>query len=467
MKSSLKGHAAILGPAVIGLCGLALLLGAQTVQAAGSHKTAYMHADKGLDLHKKLDFRVGQSLFEKLWVSSPASTQASDGLGPLYNARACVSCHPRNGRGKPPATNQDKAVSMLTKIDIPAQDASQQALLNKHQLNNIADPVYGAQIQHFAVAGHKAEFQLQIDYQEKPVELADGEIVLLRQPRYSLIEAGFGPLHPQARMSQRVAPPMIGLGYLEAIEEQVLLAQADPEDSNQDGISGKPNKVWSRLYNKVMLGRFGHKAGMPTLDDQVQSAFSNDIGISTPLYPAAAGDCTAKQVDCLNAPHGNSPQYDNLEAPQQVNDLVNLYVRNIAVPKQRATRQPDLQAGAKLFEQIGCQLCHTPSYEITHNQRPMTLFPYTDLLLHDMGEALADHRPEGQANGREWKTPPLWGIGMTEKVLGYQNYLHDGRARTLLEAILWHGGEAQQQKQAVMSLNKTERDKLIKFIESL
>jgi CxxC motif-containing protein (DUF1111 family) len=265
---------------------------------------------------------------------------------------------------------------------------------------------------------------------------------------------------------------MIGLGLLEAIAEEDILAQQDSEDSNADGISGKAQQVWSNEHKKIMLGRFGWKAGAPSINEQSQGAFAGDIGISVPLHPNGAGECTASQTACSDAPNGNSPQYDNLEADQQVTDLVVFYSRNLSVPARRNHDDPDVLRGKQLFNAIGCGQCHTPSYRtrkdrVNVEQSEQLIWPYTDLLLHDMGEGLADGRPEGLASGREWRTAPLWGIGLTPVVNGHSFYLHDGRARNLLEAILWHGGEAQSQRDAVVRLSAQERDLLIKFVESL
>lgn len=433
----------------------------------GTGKTAFSNPSTDLPSGKKLDFAIGKGFFKRLWVTAPASTQAADGLGPLFNARACMSCHPGNSRGKPPSSETEEVISMFLRIDIPAQNKQDQHLLNTRSVNNIPDPNYGLQMQHFAVAGHNAEYQLQISYQEIPVTLSDGEVVNLRQPTYAVTHLGYGPLHPQARLSPRVAPQMIGLGLLEAIPENEIKGIADEDDKNNDGISGRPNLVWSAEYNKVVLGRFGLKAGSPSVNEQSQGAFSNDIGISTPLFPAGAGECTKLQENCMKATDGNSPQYDDLEAPSQVTDLVNLYVSNIAVPPQRNSDSSEVIQGKKLFNDIGCNQCHVESYSVKHNNRQQTIHPYTDLLLHDLGEGLADNRPEGVANGREWRTAPLWGIGLTPAVSGHSYYLHDGRARNLLEAILWHGGEAQKQRDSVVNLTKSQRQQLIKFVESI
>ena len=444
--------------------------------AATHHKkinaNAFSHASANMSFEREMNFKIGNGFFRRLWVSAPASTQAADGLGPLYNARSCQRCHLKDGRGHPPAGADDNAVSMFLRIDIPPQNDEQRRLLAAHRVNNIPDPTYGTQLQDFAIAGHKAEYRLAIDYTEVPVTLADGSVVSLRQPRYRAEDLGYGPLHPQARLSPRVAPQMIGLGLLEAIDEADLLARADPDDADGDGISGRPNRVWSSEFGRVMPGRFGHKAGAPSVNEQSQGAFAGDIGISGPLNPGGWGECTAAQTACRAAPDGNSPQYDNLEAGRQVTELVVFYSRNLAVPARRQPDDPTVLAGKRVFYTLGCTGCHTPSYRtrtdgVAPEQADQLIWPYTDLLLHDMGEGLADHRPEGVANGREWRTAPLWGSGLTPVVNGHSQYLHDGRARSLLEAVLWHGGEAQPQRDAVVGLSAADRAALLRFLESL
>ncbi len=436
------------------------------------NRDAFSQASANMSFERELDFKVGNGFFKRLWVTAPASTQAADGLGPLYNARSCQRCHLKDGRGHPPSGPEDNAVSMFLRLSIPPQNDAQETLLREHRVNNIPDPVYGTQLQDFAIAGHKAEGQMRIDYEARSVELADGETVQLRKPTYRVAALGYGPLHPQIRISPRVAPQMIGLGLLEAIDEADILQQADPDDADGDGISGRPNRVWSSEHQRVMLGRFGHKAGMPSVNEQSQGAFSGDIGISVPLHPSGAGECSDLQAACREAPDGNSPQYEDLEAESRVTDLVVFYARNLAVPARRRHDSEPVLAGKKIFYDIGCIACHTPKYRtpadgVAAEQSDQLIWPYTDLLLHDLGEGLADHRPEGVANGREWRTAPLWGIGLTPDVNGHSYYLHDGRARNLLEAILWHGGEAEAARDAVVRLSKRDRAYLLRFVESL
>ncbi len=444
----------------------------KATQRKTSDRDAFSHPSANMSFEREIDFRVGNGLFKRLWVTAPASTQAADGLGPLYNARSCQRCHIKDGRGHPPEGAQDHAVSMVLRLSIPPQNEEQERLLRQHRVNNIPDPVYGTQLQDFAIAGHKAEGRMRIHYEEISLELAGGEQVKLRKPSYRIESLGYGPQHPQIQLSPRVAPQMIGLGLLEAIDEQDILQQADPGDRNGDGISGRANRVWSAQHERVMLGRFGYKAGTASVDEQSQDAFHSDLGMSVPLHPSGSGECTESQTACREAPNGNSPQYDNLEAESRVTDLVVFYASNLAVPKRRSHDSEAVLAGKQIFYNLGCIACHTPKYRtlsegVAVEQSDQLIWPYTDLLLHDMGEGLADNRPEGLANGREWRTAPLWGIGLTPQVNGHSYYLHDGRARNLLEAILWHGGEAQAARDAVVSLQKTEREYLLRFIESL
>ena len=436
------------------------------------NKDAFSHASANMSFEREIDFKVGNGFFKRLWVTAPASTQASDGLGPLYNARSCQRCHLKDGRGHPPNGPDDNAVSMFLRLSIPPQSDREKNLIASHKANNIPDPVYGTQLQDFAIAGHKAEGQMRIDYEEITVHLSDGEVAHLRKPTYRVDALGYGPLHPEIQLSPRVAPQMIGLGLLEAIDEQDILAQADPDDSNRDGISGRPNLVWSGEFNRVMPGRFGHKAGAPSVNEQSQGAFHGDMGISVPLHPSGSGECTERQRDCREAPTGNSPQYESLEAETRVTDLVVFYAKNLAVPARRKHDSKAVLAGKALFYKSGCIGCHTPKYltrkdGVAPEQSGELIWPYTDLLLHDMGEGLADNRSEGIANGREWRTAPLWGIGLTPTVNGHSYYLHDGRARNLLEAILWHGGEAQHARDEVVRMSKRERQFLLRFVESL
>ena len=431
---------------------------------------AFSHPSATMRFERQLDFKVGDGIFRKLWVPAPSSTMSSDGLGPLYNARSCQSCHVRDGRGQPPA-RQEPAVSLVLRLSIPPQSAADRQALSGFRRGVTPEPVYGTQLQTFSASGLLAEGHPTIRYTDQVVTLADGETVRLRRPQYDAAGLNYGSLHPQTMLSPRVAPPMIGLGLLEMIPEADILRRADPKDSDGDGIAGIANQAFSRAEGRVMPGRFGWKAGMPTIADQVADAFATDLGLSTALVQVSHGDCTPAQRNCLAMAVGDDT-VEAVEVPRKMLDLVVFYARHLAVPARRQPAEPAVQRGKALFTAAGCGGCHVPSF-ITGvaADRPelsgLTIYPYSDLLLHDMGEGLADSRPEGLASGRHWRTPPLWGLGMTKTVSGHELLLHDGRARGVLEAILWHDGEAAVAKNRVMRMTRAERADLLAFINSL
>lgn len=424
-----------------------------------------------MPFEREMDFKVGNGFFTKLWVTAPSSTASSDGLGPTYNARGCQNCHLKDGRGHPPETAGQPAESMFLRLSVPKEGSDLPAETLAY-LPNAPEPVYGTQLQDKGIAGQTAEGRMVIDYTPLPVSMDDGSVIELRAPQYSVADPGFGPLDPAVQLSPRVAPQMIGLGLVEAIPEADILALADPDDIDGDGISGRPNRVWSDEYGQWMLGRFGLKAGAPTIKAQSAGAFAGDMGISNPLHPAGWGECTAAQTACRAAPDGGGADTEGLEAPAEVLDLVTFYARNLAVPVRRSVDDPTVLHGKDLFYAAGCPSCHHPKY-VTHRltDRPeqsfQLIWPYSDFLLHDMGPGLADNRPEWDADGQEWRTAPLWGIGLTELVSGTPYYLHDGRARTLMEAILWHGGEAEPARETVRMMPAEDRDALVSYLESL
>lgn len=448
--------------------------GAATARNTTLNANAFSHASGNLDFKKEFDFKIGNAIFRKLWVSAPASTKSSDGLGPLYNARACQNCHVKDGRGRPPAKNwpEEDAVSFLLGLSIPPQTDEQKRLLQEGRIKAVGHPVYGGQLQPLSIQGHKAEGKIRIDYEEIPFELAGGETVSLRKPTYTIEHLGYGPTDLEIMISPRVAPQMIGLGLLELVPESQILDYADPADKNGDGISGKAQQVWSLEEDRLMLGRFGLKGGTPSVSQQAAVAFNGDMGLSSPLVPHDAGDCTKAQPLCLNAPHGSEPAKKRPEVRKTLFDLVSFYSRNLAVPARRNPDDSEVLKGKELFYSAGCTSCHRPkmltgpSQEQPHLANQL-IWPHTDMLLHDMGEGLADNRPEGRANGREWRTAPLWGIGLTKLVSGHTLFLHDGRARNLTEAILWHGGEAENARNTFAALSPEDRHKLLAFIESL
>lgn len=448
--------------------------GDATSRGSADNTNAFSHSSGNMGFAGELDFKIGNAIFRKLWVSSPASTKSSDGLGPLYNSRSCQTCHLKDGRGHPPNGNWpgDNAESMFLRLSIPPQSDADRELLASGRAGVIPEPTYGTQLQDLAIVGHAGEGRMHITYEELPVTLGDGEVVHLRKPTYTITDLGYGPMHPETMISPRVAPPMIGLGLIEAIPEADILAAEDPDDLDGDGISGRASRVWSLEHNRFMIGRFGWKAGAPTVLQQSAEAAAGDMGLGSIMVPKAAGDCTERQPTCLAAPHGGTAKAPGEEFKTQLLKLTAFYARNLAVPPRRNAEAPDVLAGKALFHQIGCAACHLPSFT-TGTETPdahlagQRIWPYTDLLLHDMGEGLADGRPEARADGREWRTAPLWGIGLTQTVSGHTYFLHDGRARNLIEAILWHGGEAQSARDAFAALDEADRSRLIAFLNSL
>jgi len=382
-------------------------------------------------------FFAGNSLFRANWVIAPASTEARDGLGPLYNAVSCSSCHFKDGRGTLPA-------GLLLRIG--------------------PDATYGDQVQPLAVPGVPAEAAPRVEYIEAPGRFGDGTPYSLRRPVYRLENPGYGPLPKDLLLSPRLAPAIFGTGLLEAIPEDALLARADASDADRDGISGRPNRVRDVRAGRTVLGRFGWKANQPTAEQQIAGAFLGDMGITSPLFPGE--NHTAEQKECAGRPNGGSPEID-----QEKLDFVTFYVKTLAVPGRRAPDDPQVRRGKKLFD-AACAKCHVPRHVTGDAPRfpelsRQTIFPYTDLLLHDMGEGLADGRPDSLADGREWRTPPLWGIGLAERVGGAVFFLHDGRARSLAEAILWHGGEGEAARETFRNLPAADREALLAFLRDL
>lgn len=443
--------------------------GAATVRAITTADAFSQHS-ANMPFEREMDFKLGNALFRKTWVAAPASTRASDGLGPLYKARGCQDCHLKDGRGHTPPTPDATRVSMFLRLSVPGGPVPEGIA---DWIATSPDPTYGGQLQDLAAPGHAAEGRMDITWTETPVPLADGTVVNLRAPTYSLADPAYGAPSPDLMLSPRVAPQMIGLGLLEAIPAADILARQDPDDADGDGISGRAQIVPSLEYGVPMLGRFGLKAGAPTVREQSAGAFAGDMGLSTWLLPDPWGDCTPAQTACREGPHGQEPGVrDGLEVDRASLDLVTFYARNLGVPERRNPDNPQVLKGKEVFYSLNCQGCHTPKHVTNRldgqpEQSFQLIWPYTDLLLHDMGEGLADNRPEGRATGSEWKTPPLWGIGLTEQVSGHSEFLHDGRARSLLEAVLWHGGEAAAQRDAVVTLSTEDREALLSFLRSL
>ena len=410
---------------------------------------AFGHIAPNAPPERERVFLFGNRLFNTEWAVYPGPEAAFDGLGPTFNRNSCSGCHVRDGRGRPPENVGDPMDSMLVRLSLPT--------------SNMPHPNYGDQLNDRAIRGVTPEGRAVIEYEEIEGAYGDGTQYTLLKPRIRFVEVNFGSLDG-VLTSARVAPAVIGLGLLESVPEAMLEALADPDDADGDGISGRINRLTDYAGNPA-VGRFGWKANVPSVAEQTAGAAIGDIGITTALFPDQ--NCSAAQSDCLNAP---------AEVESEMSDsffgrLVT-YMQTLAVPRARPKDDASFQAGLAAFATMGCAACHMPTLT-TGDDAPLpelrnqTFHPFTDLLIHDMGEGLADHRPDGGATGREWRTPPLWGIGLIETVNGHDRLLHDGRARGLAEAILWHGGEAEAAKEAFRTAPEAERAALIAFLESL
>ena len=431
------------------------LLGGQTT-IFNTTRNAFAQPAPGLERMQELFFFVGNSFFNQNWVTAPASTTARDGLGPLFNARSCASCHFKDGRGRPPEFDGEAPTGFLVRLSMRDRDLTWASL---------PEPNYGGQFQDTALEEIDEEGDLILRYVYIEGEFADGSPYELRQPNIHFENLAYGEMHPEALTSARVGNQLIGLGLLEAIPEARLLELADPNDADNDGISGRPNYVWDIRSGQQVIGRFGWKANQPNILQQTATAFHGDLGVTTSIFPAQ--NCSPVQDACQAAIHGGEPEISDDDLLKVV-----LYLSSLAVPAQRDFDEVAVQSGERVFNDIGCASCHVDTHEtgihpfiaaLSHQ----TIHPFTDLLLHDMGEGLADNRDDFQATGREWRTPPLWGIGMIEVVNRHTYYLHDGRARNLTEAILWHGGEAEAAQNAFTELPATDREALIEFLKSL
>lgn len=412
--------------------------------------------------------RSGRGLVRQTWVISPSLEPLIAGLGPTYNRPSCISCHPNNGRGKAPETPEAAMHSMLVRLSVPGQDAHG---------GPKPEPRYGDQLNEFGIPGVAGEGEASLTWQTRRERLADGQEVELRWPTITFRHLAYGALSPKVLTSPRVAPPIFGLGLLESVSEADILALAKAQKAARQGIHGQPNRVWDAGQQKTVLGRFGWKANQPTTRQQIAGALAGDMGVTSELSPEP--NCPPVQTACAGIKGKHQERHPEITAANL--DEMTLYHYVLAVPEARRQDDPRVLQGKTLFIAAGCASCHQPELK-TGPLRALpvlaslatppalaeqTIHPYTDLLLHDMGEELADQRPDYKANGRQWRTPPLWGIGLTPTVNGHSHLLHDGRARNLLEAILWHGGEGKTSREAVRRMSSAEREALLEFLGAL
>jgi len=397
--------------------------------------SAFSFPDPALRSAEVATFRIGDRFFTEPWSPAVEGADAErDGLGPTYVATSCAGCHVRDGKATAPA----RGGSVVYRIP--------------------TDAAYGSQIQDRAVPGVPTEARLERTDTTEVFTYPDGATVVLHHPRYRLDAPAFGEPLAGRVGSPRSAPALIGLGLLEAVPESTVLAVADPDDTDHDGISGRPNRIGGRL------GRFGWKASQVTVLDQTAGAYHEDMGITSPVHPEE--NCPGPQVECRRAPSGGRPEIsaERLAA-------VALYAATLAVPEPADPQDEAVAAGRALFEQVGCAGCHRP--QLTTGTWAIaglsgrTIRPYTDLLVHDMGPGLADAVPVEGVGAAEWRTAPLWGLGRVQMVNPEAGFLHDGRAATIEEAILWHGGEARRSRDAFTALDVTQRAALLAFLDQL
>lgn len=397
-----------------------------------------------LDMHLDGDFQ-----FEAAFVTAPATVNG--GIGPIFNNTSCVSCHPKDGRAKFP-DNLNSLSGFFLRASMPGEDANG---------GPMPVPNFGLQIQNQAIFGYEPEANFQVNYTAIVETLADGTEVILQKPDYMLTDA-YVAVPSAILLSPRLAPPVFGLGLLEAIPESEILMHQDIEDINQDGISGKANYVYDFVSGTTQIGRFGWKANTATILEQCAGAYLGDMGITSYLFPQETG---------FGQTNGSDGLGDDPEITEDILNQVAFYCQTLAVPAPRDLEDESVRRGSLIFEDLQCASCHVPSMTTSSNTisaiSDQTIFPYSDMLLHDMGEGLSDNRPDFLANGNEWKTRPLWGIGLTQVVNGHTDFLHDGRAKNITEAILWHGGEAENAKNMFKNLPTDQREDLLNFVNSL
>ena len=440
-----------------------LVAGREAVAPGGAltrpldNREAFTRPAAGLSPKELRDFNFGNRVFNTNWAVAPASVDAFDGLGPVFNRVSCSGCHLRDGRGRPPIDGEDEMLSMLVRLSVPGVAADG---------GPMPHPQYGDQLNDRAIPGVPAEGRARIAWREIPGSYPDGTAYSLRAPTLHVDAAAFGALGDDVMFSARVAPAMPGLGLLEGVPEAAILALEDPDDRDGDGISGRANRVWDPVAKSEALGRFGWKANQATLLTQTAGAANGDMGLTTRVHPDE--NCASVQTACGLAKRGG----DGVDLRDAHLDKLVFYLQTLAVPARRVVDPAAEARGEMLFAQVGCAGCHRPVLETAADATPALLAaqrfaPFTDLLLHDMGDGLADGRADFRADGREWRTPPLWGLGLVPTTNGHSFYLHDGRARSLEEAILWHAGEAERARAGFENLSSDDREAVLAFLRSV
>lgn len=416
---------------------------------------AFSFSARGLSENEAKTFFQGSRLFNRDFVS---------GLGPFYATRSCLACHFMDGRAEPPASGQP-AISLVLKLSVPGKIRHGEPL---------PEPIYGTELSPLANAGFAEEGKVFVDYENVSGKYGDGSSYLLLKPKIHTSHLGYGDLASNVLFSPRIAPALIGLGLLEAVPEKTILAFAGEQTSL--GLRGKPNRVWDYRKNRFALGRFGWKANEPSVEQQVAHALSSDLGVTSELFPEENVTAVQRRKRAEKKPAENTPPTRAPEIGRADFDRLVFYSRTLAVPARclpsETVAKEKIALGETLFQSARCAACHrsfldTGSSDISVALATNRIHPYTDLLLHDLGEGLADNRPDFEASGSQWRTAPLWGIGMIPVVNEHSRLLHDGRARGVAEAILWHGGEAEGSKEIFRNMTRSEREALTAFVMSL
>lgn len=411
---------------------------------------------KGLNDEQYDQFILGRSFFVIPWVEAPSATTARDGLGPLFNSNTCVSCHPRNGRGNLYNNKMKPSRSLVARLSIPFDNSKEHKKLFEKQ-GFVPEPTYGSQISVNGIHGVPFEARVDVKFEEIKVQFPDGEVDTILKPKYELIDKNYGKLAKNTAITYRMAQSLNGLGLLEKVSDEEILSNEDEFDKDGDGISGRANRVYSPLTKKEEIGRYTWKASAATVIEQIAAAANNDMGLTTFLQPNE--NCTSSQKLCNEAPK----PWHKKDITDERLGAIDFYIRNLKAYKPKEDKQ--YMEGLEVFKSLDCAKCHKTSLKTIDG---FSISPFTDMLLHDMGEGLSDGRVEFKANEREFRTAPLWGLALHEKINKKKpRLLHDGRARDFQEAILWHGGEAEISKQKYMRASKEQREKLIKFLERL
>ena len=424
--------------------------GRATVQGTG--REAFNQHVNDLTDDQLKTFALGDRVFGTSWVEAPSTLEQFDGLGPYFSRRSCSGCHIRDGRGLPPSgAPGDDGIYVIR-------------LVRELDETLMPDPNYGDQLSESALPGLAPEGHLAVHWLEQPFRFPDGEMASLRSPAFEVHDLAFGPLALDTHVLARLAPALTGVGLLEAIPDSAILAREDPNDRDGDGISGRVRRLVNGPEGAFEIGRFGWKADEASLVEQVSRALQMDMGITSDTRPEV--DLSPAESLAAKRPEGGHPEIDTATFSALVD-----YCAMLGVPARRNVTDPRVVHGSVLFTAAGCNSCHGGVYTTDGSEfaalSKQRIEPMTDLLLHDMGSGLAEPFSDPSVSGAEWRTPPLWGLGLHNRVSGHRYLLHDGRARNLIEAILWHGGEARASRDRFVRMSSADREALLDYLDSL